>query len=1562
VTVIDAHRRLVFEYRETAYESIGSAWAEYAMVLPPPSQRDPVTKVYTCAEYPGATLTEGEGGGLVLRDPGGAEVGFAPDGRWLYAQDANRNRTTAVYENGRLVTIDLANGDRFTLSYTPDGRVSQTVDPVGSVTTYAYDATGGHLVSVTGPRGTTEYTYVTEDGSPASHAPASVTGSDGTSLHYEYDTAGRLRRVTEADGAELVSYAYGDQGEVTATAEDGSSVTAWFLDTGEPARLLDSRGRTTRWTYDDNGLLTAVAVSDGLYSRAYGYDADRNMTDVYEAGGGHIQAAYTPDVPGQLVSLWDAAGQGLFLDHDANGNLTALRRADGRTTEFSYDDGGRLTAVRDPRGVEVAFGYHASGNLLATRTYSDGTALTYTYNDARNLTAISDGTGTMSFAYDSGGRVTQVSYPDGRELSYGYDSGGRRTRLETDDGFVLLYGYDSAGRLAAVETGNQTSVVSYGYDSAGRLARVDKGNGAWTELGYDGSGNLARMTNHGPDRTVLSEFVNTFDGLGRRTSTQTLDGTWTYSYDTAGRLIQAQAPDGSLFEYAYDQAGNRVTAVRDGVETDYRTDALNRYTRAGTWNHGHDADGNLVSRENGTDAWLYAYTADGLLAEVTGPGTHTVYEYDLVGNPRARVHNGVRTEYLIDPLAGASLVAEYDSAGRVTARYAGQLGPVCRWSAAGDPAYYDFDPAGNTVALTDATGATLNRYAYTPFGMPLNVSETVDNPFRFGGIAGLSTGPEGLVWARTRTYAPETGRFLSEDLQPFTGRNAYAYADNDPVNLIDTNGMSPWDTAWYLFQQGDGVGRKLNEGGWGLVDGTEQIVSWAGDAINWLASGNLAVAENALIKSRLFNYTDQAMIGRDWGRLAQHANSAGAPLSRIGTFLGKGLKVLAVAKSLHSLGSDLYNWHEGKVDWVEPACSFGKTGGILMTTAIGAGTLGATLFGAPVAVVAGVLTGITVAWDTATYWGAEWYYRTFYPNGTMGGGIPIVGSHDPNDIIGPAGVGPENWVRAGPPLAYRIRFENDPEKATAPAQVVEVTLPLDPDLDWETFELRGFGFGDITVDVPAGRQRYEAMLGVAPWLGVDVFFHAELDLETGVVTWLFLSVDPETGRVPDDPFVGFLPPNVESPEGEGFVSFAVHARDDATTGTSVTAEADIVFDQNDPIVTPEVVNALDRETPESTAVARKTGNGDSVRLSMSMDDHGGSGLGCFEVYVGEPGDGEPSLWDTVAETETTYPGVWGASYRFYVRAVDAVGHAEPLPREPVAEVRLPDWAFRFEVTGANVTELFAATHAQATAGLDPGLDEPVTPTPTRQDGSVGWYAPGLIEPLAYDVRPPATSVQWRLQATPADDMPLTLSWDASGIPADRYLWLARLDAEDQPLPETLLDLREQNTLEVPQADAYCLTLSAERTLGLALAQGWNLVAVPVTPEPADPAVVFQGRSMPGALWRWSADTRGAGAYAAVAEVQALEGFWIWAVVDGSLLVTGAPADATTIDLSPGWNVVAVASTTTVPDDPRVIGPAWSWHADPDTPGYRPVTRMEPGRGYWLFLSGTEPLTLEVPGP
>lgn len=295
-------------------------------------------------------------------------------------------------------------------------------------------------------------------------------------------------------------------------------------------------------------------------------------------------------------------------------------------------------------------------------------------------------------------------------------------------------------------------------------------------------------------------------------------------------------------------------------------------------------------------------------------------------------------------------------------------------------------------------------------------------------------------------------------------------------------------------------------------------------------------------------------------------------------------------------------------------------------------------------------------------WGGN---RTGTPR-SFGFSWNAVGSVDPNDKVGPAGTGAERFLGEDALIPYTVFFENKPD-ATAPAQEVVITDQLDVSkFNLDTFTLRGITFGDRQVLPPEGVSEFTTDVDLRPANNLLVRINASLDKSTGLVTWQFTSLDPETGRPTEDALAGFLPPNVTSPEGEGSVSFTIEPKDGLPTGTEITNRARIVFDTNDPIDTPEWLNTLDTISPTSQVLALPPAQ-DSTSFDVQWSgSETGSGVSSYSIWVSA--DGRPYAQWLVGTTDTsgTFAGRAGVTYRFASTARDSAGNLEALPPEPDA--------------------------------------------------------------------------------------------------------------------------------------------------------------------------------------------------------------------------------------------------------------------------------------------------------
>ncbi|NNE34010.1 MAG: T9SS type A sorting domain-containing protein [Rhodothermales bacterium] len=273
----------------------------------------------------------------------------------------------------------------------------------------------------------------------------------------------------------------------------------------------------------------------------------------------------------------------------------------------------------------------------------------------------------------------------------------------------------------------------------------------------------------------------------------------------------------------------------------------------------------------------------------------------------------------------------------------------------------------------------------------------------------------------------------------------------------------------------------------------------------------------------------------------------------------------------------------------------------------------------------------------------------------------VVTSMDPNDKLGLGGAGESRYLSSIIPMTYRIRFENV-DSASAPAQEVLVIDDLDLDVfDIESLTLGEIGFGDTKVAVPSGLNTVSRTVDLRPDLDILLRITAGVEPTSGRLVWRFSSIDPDTGELPADPFEGFLPPNQQPPEGEGYVTFTIHPKPDLATGTSISNEARIYFDLNDPIDTPPWVNVVDRSNPQSGIVSLSAQRPDTTIIVSWQGSDEGAGVASYSVFASENG-GEFRPW-ILRTTETS--AVFSpdpdtrTQYAFYSIATDAAGNVEP---------------------------------------------------------------------------------------------------------------------------------------------------------------------------------------------------------------------------------------------------------------------------------------------------------------
>lgn len=283
--------------------------------------------------------------------------------------------------------------------------------------------------------------------------------------------------------------------------------------------------------------------------------------------------------------------------------------------------------------------------------------------------------------------------------------------------------------------------------------------------------------------------------------------------------------------------------------------------------------------------------------------------------------------------------------------------------------------------------------------------------------------------------------------------------------------------------------------------------------------------------------------------------------------------------------------------------------------------------------------------------------------------IHATNAWDPNEMIGPSFYmdgDSTHWIRPDEGMPYTILFENKKE-ATAPAHKVFVTDTLDvKTLNLDDFAFTSVGWADTIVTI-AGEKRTEFSVDVdmRPSQPLIVRASGKLDKETGIVNWMFVTLNPETLDEEEDPDLGFLVPNNEQHQGEGFVTFVVGQKPSLASGTRISNLASIVFDGNAPILTNNFVNAIDADRPQSAAYLL-TEEGNQLKVQWSGSD-ASSGNAWYDVYYTTDGGETFTLAKTHEEGDYVLldkePNQF---YGFYTKTIDHVGWTED--KEPKAEV------------------------------------------------------------------------------------------------------------------------------------------------------------------------------------------------------------------------------------------------------------------------------------------------------
>jgi len=619
------------------------------------------------------------------------------------------------------------------------------------ITRYAYD--GNRRVSRSGFENGEEY-----ESFSYGELETLVTNAKGGQTKYIFETFGyggkRLVRTekaaTSVAGASTSRTFYGDNGHIAYKVDGNGSVETFEHD--DRGRLLFKQtgrgvGRLlTEWNYWNNGNL-------------YYHDAVLERTDWTNSNFEVVlRKEYTYiDSPGsqdhrwpQTVKITDmttSQATTITYSYAFHSNTVLASRTTTRTlpsgsfaTIEQYNSSGFLISIVNPMGHVTTYSLHDAMGRPGRVTDPNGVQTSFTYDDAGNVrtsvAAYPQGNYSVSYDYDSAGRMTAVNLPSGDGVRMAFNSADRLVQVGNQQGAFVHFELNAANN-----THTSSSARALPVWNGSAVSASPAGSSFSTSRQYDAEDRLARVVgNAGQDLRY------TYDSKGNMlTATDAANRVATYTYDEYDRVRTVTLPDGALTQYEYDSLGNLV-AVTDPrqLRTEYSYNGRGLRTRVvspdtGTTSYGYDLAGRQVSETN-ADGRSIAYgwdAIDRLTFRASGGVVETfTYDQGSYGNGRLSSTNG----------PSGSVGYGYDAAGHLTSMGVATQGQTLAMG-------WTYDGAGRLSGMTYPDGQTV-EFQYDGYG---RVSAVLGNP---GG--GRQTLADSLLYqpASNRLYGWRFGNGL----------------------------------------------------------------------------------------------------------------------------------------------------------------------------------------------------------------------------------------------------------------------------------------------------------------------------------------------------------------------------------------------------------------------------------------------------------------------------------------------------------------------------------------------------------------------------------------------------------------------------------------------------------------------------------------------------------------------------------------------------------------------------------------------------------------------------------
>ena len=639
----------------------------------------------------------------------------------------------------------------------------------------------------------------------------------------------------------------------------------------------ETSGTATVNAYDALGRVAATfrTIGEGYPAPLQSFDyvpcGDLIASHTYTNFIDYTTESYAYDMLGNRIATTDALGNTIYKSYDAIGNVIAEWGAT-YPVRYTYDTAGRrtsMTTFRDVGGSRpVATGgdttiwaYDAATGNCLSKTYADGSTVTYTYTPDNLPLRTTYASGRWKEnVYDERRQIVGVIYSDDEVVSLAYDefgseiaasnevssvvslrseqgdctnetvvvSGGRSSSTAADETLTISRTFDVHRRLTGIDG------TIYDYNADGLLVSISTAiavvNYAYTpdrlDAGYsltlsNGVGFIRNILRDGYRRSLVTDILSVANGVGVGSLAYTYDALSrptsrnndTFGYNERGEVVfSLRDAENAEESYSYDNIGNLLFSAFNSATNTYTANNLNQYTSvlcasAPLLDVSHDVDGNMLS----DGVLTFTYDAANRLKTVSSNGVLLVTNfYDAKSRRVKKVTSEATTTFFYD---GWNLIEERiaDTNGTSstihyywgkdlsgTLQGAGGVGGLLYLTIDGVPFIPCYDNIGNITRYFDAYGNTVAQYTYDAFGNTISQYGAMCGVFRHRFSTKCYDTETGLYYYGYRFYNTILMRWLNRDpIEECDGCNLYIFVANRPSYCFDKLGLYRWVAIYY---------------------------------------------------------------------------------------------------------------------------------------------------------------------------------------------------------------------------------------------------------------------------------------------------------------------------------------------------------------------------------------------------------------------------------------------------------------------------------------------------------------------------------------------------------------------------------------------------------------------------------------------------------------------------------------------------------------------------------------------------------------------------------------------